>query len=177
MGEGWKPSGGIIRKAIAQNWDQSTFYAQLRETPAYEKGPEYQDNKAKMQTVFESIYGKADQGAQDWIKNVTLKGWTPDEAASWLRSQDAYKLTPEYRSKALSFASALGLVTGAVPTLSTDQVDQMMHNDPSFGASTTGGPGAQPNRPDNKPGPRGAGPSTVAYPNLRPDDRAGVRRP
>jgi hypothetical protein len=32
-GYNWKPSGGIIRKAIAQNWDQATFYANLKKRP------------------------------------------------------------------------------------------------------------------------------------------------
>lgn len=120
LGENWKPSGGIIRQAIAQNWDQATFYAHLKQTPAYLKGPEYQDNAAKMQATYEGIYGKADQGAQTLIHETTLQGWTPDEFSSWLRSQDAYKHTPEYQSKVLSFmgSNGLGLITGAVPTAS-----------------------------------------------------------
>lgn len=118
LGDSWKPSGGIIRQAIAQNWDQATFYAHLKQTPAYLKGPEFQDNKAKMQATFESIYGKADAGAQTLIHETTLQGWTPDEFSSWLRSQDAYKQSSEYQTKQLSFLQQLGLITGAVPTAS-----------------------------------------------------------
>jgi hypothetical protein len=54
LGNNWKPSGGIIRQAIAQNWDQATFYAHLRQLPAYEKGPEFQDNLAKFTSIAES---------------------------------------------------------------------------------------------------------------------------
>jgi hypothetical protein len=118
LGENWKPSGGIIRKAIAQNWDQATFYAHIKQTDAYLKGPEFRDNKAKMQAVYEQVYGKADAGAHTLINETTLQGWTPDEFASWLRSQDAYKQTPEFQSKQVSFLSALGLITGQQATAS-----------------------------------------------------------
>lgn len=120
LGENWKPSGGIIRKAIAQNWDQATFYAHLKQTDAYLKGPEYKDNAAKLQGVYEGIYGKADAGAQTLIHETTLQGWTPDEFSSWLRGQEAYKQSPEFQSKMLSFMgqNGLGLITGAVPTAS-----------------------------------------------------------
>jgi hypothetical protein len=118
LGESWKPSGGIIRQAIAQNWDQATFYAHIKQTPAYLQGPEFKTNLAQNQSQFEQIYGKADAGAQTLIHETTLQGWTPQEFASWLRSQDAYKHTPEYQSKQVSFLQQLGLITGQVPTAS-----------------------------------------------------------
>jgi hypothetical protein len=180
LGENWKPSGGIIRKAIAQNWDQATFAAEIKKLPAYQNGPEFKTNLAQNQAAYEQIYGKADPMVQQMLKERTLAGWTPDELQSWLRSQDAYKNTPEYQAKSVSFLSQLGLITGAQATLSGDQVDKMLTNQPfgdaGYGAS---GPGAAPNRPDNRPGPRGAAPmqaSPVYTQPVRPDDRSGVRR-
>jgi hypothetical protein len=72
-----------------------------------------------MQSAYEQIYGKADPGAHTGMINEThVAGWTPDEFQSWLRSQDAYKQTPEYQSKSVSFLTQLGLITGAQATLS-----------------------------------------------------------
>lgn len=118
LGESWKPSGGIIRQAIAQNWDQATFYAHLKQAPAYLKGPEFQTNKVQNQAAFEAIYGKPDANTSKLISEVTLQGWTPQEFQSWLRGQDAYKHSAEYQSKQLSFLSAMGLITGRQPTAS-----------------------------------------------------------
>jgi len=119
LGQNWKPSGEIIRQAIAQNWDQATFYAHIKQLPAYEKGPEFQTNLAQNKSQAEAIYGKADPSGMALINHVTKQGWTPDEFASWLRSQPAYEQTPEHQSKQISFLTQLGLITGAVPTAYT----------------------------------------------------------
>ena len=126
LGENWKPSGGIIRKAIAQNWDQATFQAHIRQLPAYANGPEFKTSLAHNQAAYEQIYGKADPAVQKMLHDKTMAGWTPDELQSWLRSQPGYVHTPEYQAKSTSFLSALGLITGAQATLSGSQVDQMV---------------------------------------------------
>jgi hypothetical protein len=130
LGENWKPSGGIIREAIAQNWDQSTFYAHLRQQPAYQNGPEFKTNLAQNQKVFEDIYGNADlhdPSIATLLKQKTLAGWTADQLNAWLRQQPAYKSSAEAQAKNVNFLSQLGLVTGAVPTLSGDQVDALLN--------------------------------------------------
>jgi hypothetical protein len=128
LGNDWKPSGGIIRNAIAQSWDQATFEAALRKDPAYLKGPEFKTNLAQNQSVAEGIYGRPDGSAAKLIKDVTIAGWSPTEFATWLRKQPAYQQTAEYQSKVLAFVgpNGLGLITGAVPTLSGAQVDQSL---------------------------------------------------
>ena len=162
LGQNWKPSGGIIRQAIAQNWDQATFYSHLRQLPAYQQGPEFRDNEAKMQAQFESVFGPAagDQKVMSLIKQKTLNGWTPDEFAVWLRQQPAYKNSAEYQAKSVSFLQQLGLITGAQATLSGDQVNSIL------------GSKDQVATPPTPP------PSTTPFPNVpvgtRPDDR-GIR--
>jgi hypothetical protein len=126
LGNNWKPSGGIIRQAIAQNWDQATFYAHLKQLPAYQKGPEFQDNVAKFTSIAESIYGKPDDSGKALIHSVAKQGWTQDEFASWLRAQPAYEQTAEHKSKQVAFLTQLGLITGATPTVSGSEVDQML---------------------------------------------------
>lgn len=117
MGQGWKPPHGFIANAIAQNWDQATFEAHVRNEPSYLKSPEFTNNYDAMRTHFESIYGKADAQTLNFIKDRTVQGWTPDQMESWLRAQPAYKQSPEYQAKFMSFASSLGLITGSVPSL------------------------------------------------------------
>ena len=131
LGQNWKPSGGIIREAIAQNWDQSTFYAHLKTLPAYQQGPEFKTNLAQNQSVFESVYGtnsNNDPAVQALLKQKTLAGWTTDQFKAWLEAQPAYKHTAAYQAKAVSFLSQMGLITGAVPTLSGGQVDQILNS-------------------------------------------------
>ncbi len=133
LGNNWKPSGGIIRKAIAQNWDQATFYAHIKSLPAYQQGPEFKDNLAKMQSTFESVYGKnSDPEINAMLKQKALAGWTTDEFQSWLIAQPAYKHTAAYQAKATQFLTQMGLITGAQATLSGDQVDQLLAA-PQFG--------------------------------------------
>ena len=147
LGENWKPSGGIIRKAIAQNWDQATFQAHIRQLPAYTKGPEFQTNLAHNQAAFEQIYGRADPHVMALLKDKTLAGWTPDELQSWLRSQPGYVHTTEYQAKSTSFLSAMGLITGAVPTLTGDQVDQALTAGDQLPGATQVKPPAKPFQP------------------------------
>lgn len=169
LGTGWEPSGGIIRQAIAQNWDQATFEQHVRQLPAYQQGPEFKTNAAQNQAQFESIYGNVDTNTKQLIDHVTLQGWTPDEFASWLRQQPAYKQSDEYMAKQQSFLSALGLVTGAVPTLTGDQVDQAIAAGgqlkapaapvtppPTTPVSPKGSPGTTAANPVDKPTGKGA---------------------
>jgi hypothetical protein len=46
--------------------------------------------------------------------------------ASWLRAQPAYEQTAEHKSKQVAFLTQLGLITGATPTVSGSDVDQML---------------------------------------------------
>jgi len=170
LGQNWKPSGGLIREAIAQNWDQSTFYAHIKTLPAYQQGPEFKTNLAQNQSVFESVYGTTsnnDPAIQGLLKQKTLAGWTPDEFKSWLEAQPAYKHTAAYQSKAVSFLSQMGLLTGEVPTLSGDQIDQALSaGDELKAAATTGSPTTTvtPKVPNVKPDIPPRGP--LAAPNL-----------
>lgn len=63
------------------------------------------------------IYGDPDQGALTTIQQATIAGWAPDQFAGWLRSQDEYQYTAEYRAKAVRLSEELGFITGNVPVL------------------------------------------------------------
>lgn len=115
-GNTWKADPKMIARAIAENWDQATLEAHLRARPEFLKGPVFQGQVAKMDSVYTGIYGN-DPGRSTLVKEVALQGWSEDQLAAYLRAQPAYKTSGEYRAKALSFAKELGLITGDVPTL------------------------------------------------------------
>lgn len=107
----------LVTQAIAENWDQATFEAKLRALPAYTSGPEFQTNVAQMTTTYQGIYGTPDSTAQQSIKEAAAAGWSTDQFASYLRTQPQYKTSLEYATNATSFLDAMGLLTGARPTL------------------------------------------------------------
>lgn len=117
FGGNWKPDEDLIRQAIVQNWDEGTLVNKLRARPEYLRGPEFKKAEAGLLNVHQSIMGQPDDAASIGIKEAVLGGWSADQYAAYLRGSDAYKFSPEYQTKALSFAEALGLITGAVPTL------------------------------------------------------------
>lgn len=139
LGNNWKPSGGIIKQAIAQNWDQATFEQHLRSSPAYLQSPEFKTNLAQNTSAFQAIYGGEatdDTAIQNDLSAKTQAGWTPDELQAWARQQPAYKQSDEYQAKATAFATNLGLITGQQATLSQDQINQMLN----AGRSAAGAP-------------------------------------
>lgn len=120
---GVAPPPEFVRQAIVQNWNDATLQEKLRELPQYEKGPEYKNAKASIQTVYEKIYGNPaahrDGGKQAnaWIKQAALNGWSQDAAAQAFRANPAYKFSPEYEAKATNFLDAMGLFIGSRPVL------------------------------------------------------------
>lgn len=107
----------IVKKALVENWDAQTLQNNLRKTPQYLKGPEYQTNVAQMGQVYKTIYGTPDAGATQTIRETAANGWTTDQFANYLRTQPQYKTSVEYESKAVGFLGAMGLLVGARPTL------------------------------------------------------------
>ncbi len=146
LGNDWKPSGGIIRDAIAQNWDQATFEQHLRSSPAYLQSPEFKTNLAQNTSAFQAIYGGEatdDTAIKNDLQQKTLAGWTPTELQAWARQQPAYKQSDEYQAKATVFAQNLGLITGQQATLSQTQVDQMLNAGRQAAGAPYSSPGAQ----------------------------------
>jgi hypothetical protein len=121
LGESWQVDRAFIAKAIAENWDQATLQGHIRARPEYLTGPAFRDDVAKATNVYTSIYGNPDAPAQTWITERVKEGWTPDDVAFQLRQDPAYKMSQEYKSKVLSFAQQLGLITGHQVTLTEEQ--------------------------------------------------------
>lgn len=121
FGENWKADPELIRKAIVQNWDEATLVANLRKRPEYLRGPEFKKDEAGLLNVHMSIMGRPDDAARIGIKEAVLGGWSDDQYAAYLRGHESYKYSPELQSKQLAFAEAMGLITGAVPTLKPGQ--------------------------------------------------------
>lgn len=107
----------LINQALAENWDQATYEAKLRALPAYTKGPEFQTNVSQMTTTYQGIYGTPDANAEQTIKESAAAGWSTDQFATFLRAQPEYKTSLEYSTNATNFLDAMGLLTGARPTL------------------------------------------------------------
>lgn len=121
-GQDWKVDKSLVSQAISQNWDQATLEENLRSRPEYFEGPAFKDDKAKMDNVYQGIYGAStDPGTQTVIDHVARNGWTPDQFAAWLRTQPQYRSSQEFKTKAFSFAQQLGLITGKQVTLTEDQ--------------------------------------------------------
>lgn len=121
-GEDWKVDKSLVSQAISQNWDQATLLENLKSRPEYFQGPQFKDAKAKMDNVYQSIYGTStDPDTQTVIDHVARNGWTTDQFAAWLRTQPQYRNSQEFKTKAFSFAQQLGLITGKQQTLTADQ--------------------------------------------------------
>lgn len=121
----------LVRSAIINNWSQQTFQSVLRAQPNYIKSNEFKGNTATMLNVHQSIMGVPNKGSLNSIKQATLAGWQPDQYAAWLRSQPQYVQSPEYQTKALSFLSALGLITGEQAVLEKGHVNPKQNPNPA----------------------------------------------
>lgn len=166
MGNTFNPPKGMIAEAIAGNWDQATFEQTIRGLPSYKTSVEYKTNFANLEQTFEGVYGnQPDPSIKKLLDQATTQGWSPAEFQSWLMGQDAYKQSPAYQAKMQTFLTQLGLITGAVPTLSKDQIDQALKSGdnltlpgvPGKTPGPTGAPGATPQTPGDKP--TGVGPT------------------
>lgn len=107
----------LVRQAIVNNWDGGVFQSILRKRPQYVASNEFVGKTATYSNIYETIYGRPDQGALRTIQQAVIGGWSEDQFHGWLRSQDEYQFTPEYRDKAFRLVEALGFMTGQVPTL------------------------------------------------------------
>jgi hypothetical protein len=116
-GDQWKADPELVRQAIVQNWDEGKLVAKLRARPEYLKGPEFKKTEAGLLNVHQSIMGTPDQAGMVTLREAALGGWSTDQYAAYVRGSDAYKYSPELQTKQLAFAEAMGLFTGAVPTL------------------------------------------------------------
>lgn len=125
MGGNWKPPKNFIATAIAQNWDQATFQAKLREMPSYANGPAFQKAYADMESQYESIYGRPDANAKQLITHVAQQNWTTDQFQSWLRTQPAYKNSGEYQANFGSFSGLIASQFGYSPGLNAQPPDQV----------------------------------------------------
>jgi hypothetical protein len=116
FGQDSTPDAELVRQAIVNNWDGTTFQAQLRKKPEYLKSKEFIGAYTGYEGVYRKIMGNPGEQEKALIQEVALAGWSGEQFASWLRSQDAYKYSPEGRSRAVSFLGELGLIFGAMPT-------------------------------------------------------------
>ena len=117
LGDKEKLDPALVRDAIVNNWGGDTFQAVLRKRDGYVRSNEFKGKVASYSNVYQTIYGTPDEKGMTTIKEVAAQDWSFDQFAGWLRSQPEYTFTPEYRSKALTFAETLGLITGATPVL------------------------------------------------------------
>ena len=121
-GESWKVDRAFVAKAIAENWDQATLEQNIRSRPEYFQGPRFKDDVAKLSNVYQSIYGQTDDpGTKSVVDHVARDGWTQDQFAAWLRTQPDYRSSQEFKTKAISFAQQLGLITVDQVALTKEQ--------------------------------------------------------
>jgi hypothetical protein len=106
-----------IREAIVNNWDSNTFAATLRKKPEYLGSKEFAGLATQYEGIYRKIMGNPGDNEKALIKEVALAGWTGEQFSGWLRSQDAYKSSPEGLSRAVSFLDSMGMVFGSMATL------------------------------------------------------------
>jgi hypothetical protein len=106
-----------IRYAIVNNLGGEGFAQRLRNRPDYVRSNEFKANEATLSTVYTKIFGVPGAAGESVVKTAAINGWNQDQFASYLRAQPQYTNSEEFQTKALNFASALGLVTGNVPTM------------------------------------------------------------
>jgi hypothetical protein len=112
-----KPDDAEIRYAIVNNLGGEGFAQRLRQRPDYVKSNEFKGNEATLAAVYTRIYGVPGASGENVVKTAVLNGWNQDQFASYLRAQPQYTNSEEFQSKALNFASALGMVAGGLPTM------------------------------------------------------------
>lgn len=116
---GSKPTSlqNLMRTAILNQWDTTTFQAVVKQQPGYVQSNDFKNSVATLTNVHQSIMGVPDEQSQEVIQQAALAGWSTDQYAQHLRSAPEYVQSPEYQTKALSFLSGLGLLTGENPVL------------------------------------------------------------
>ena len=112
-----RPDDKEIRYAIVNNLGGEGFAQRLRQRPDYVKSNEFKQNEATLSTVYTRIYGVPGADGENVVKTATINGWNQDQFASYLRAQPQYTNSEEFQSKALNFATALGMVAGGLPTM------------------------------------------------------------
>jgi hypothetical protein len=112
-----KPDDAEIRYAIVNNLGGEGFAQRLRNRPDYVVSNEFKSNEATLAAVYTRIYGVPGASGESVVKTAVLNGWNQDQFASYLRAQPQYTNSEEFQSKALSFATALGMVAGGMPTM------------------------------------------------------------
>lgn len=130
---GVKDQKQLIRRAIVDNLSGSAFQQILRQRDDYITSNEFKQRTASLLGVHEQIMGTPDKDAMLAVKEAALGGWDLNQYAAWLRSTDAYRFSPEYQSKALSFADALGLITGQQAALKPGVQPPAQGNPKGFG--------------------------------------------
>jgi hypothetical protein len=120
-GENWKVDKTFVAQAISQNWDQATLTANLRNRPEYESGPLFKTTVDQFSNEYQSIYGNPDANAKAYVTAAAKQGWSGDELAYALRAAPEYKQSQEYKTKVLTFAQQLGILTGHQVSLTADQ--------------------------------------------------------
>jgi hypothetical protein len=93
------------------------------ERPEYLNGPKFREDVAALTNVHQSIFGRPNEKDMVGIKEAALGAWSPDQYAAYLRNDARYVQSNEYKSKALSFLEALGLITGQQVT--TQDIGQL----------------------------------------------------
>jgi|SRR5581483_5391923 len=115
------PGGGVskelLREAIVNGWDPATLQAVVKKQPGYIESNEFKANTATLLNVHQSIMGIPDAKGLATLKQAAIAGWAPDQYAAFLRSRPEYSSSPEYQTKALSFLTGIGLLTGENPVL------------------------------------------------------------
>jgi len=112
-----KPDQEVIRYAIVNNLYGDDLATVLRKRPDYVKSNEFKGQEATLAIVYTRIYGVPGANGENVVKTAVLNGWNQDQFASYLRAQPQYTNSEEFQSKALNFASALGMVAGGFPTM------------------------------------------------------------
>lgn len=116
-GPGKNPDNKEIRYAIVNNLGGEGFAQRLRQRTDYVTSNEFKGNEATLSAVYSRIYGLPGANGEAVVKTAVLNGWNQDQFASYLRAQPQYTNSEEFQTKALSLASALGMVTGTQPTM------------------------------------------------------------
>ena len=112
-----KQDNAEIRYAIVNNLGGEGFAQRLRQRPDYVTSNEFKGTEATLSSVYTKIFGLPGASGEAVVKTAALNGWNQDQFASYLRAQPQYTNSEEFQSKALNFASQLGMVFGNLPTM------------------------------------------------------------
>jgi hypothetical protein len=110
-------SRNLVKKAIVNSWNITEFGDNARQLPQYKNSIEFKDNLAKMNTIYQNIYGNFGHNASQIVNRAATNRWTPDQFAAWLRNRPEYVNSAEQHAVADNLANTFGTVitSGAVP--------------------------------------------------------------